>query len=98
MLNVDGGEHVNPGIEQFFHILPAFGMAATRSVTVGQFVHQNQRRSPRQCTIEIELPQHSIPVLNGFKRQDFQPFQQYRSFLTAVGFNDPRYHVLALLA
>ncbi len=55
MLNVDGGEHVDAGIQQLFNILPAFGMARAGRVAVRQFVHQDQRRTARQRGIEIEF-------------------------------------------
>ena len=39
MLNVDGSENINASFQQFFDILPAFGMTGTWRITVRQFVH-----------------------------------------------------------
>ena len=44
MLDVEGGPHVDAGAEQFFHVLPAFGVARAGHVAVGQFVHQYHGR------------------------------------------------------
>jgi len=41
MLDIDGGVHVDSGIEQLMHILPAFQMARARHIRVRQFVHQH---------------------------------------------------------
>ncbi len=98
MLDVDCGEDIDTGVEQFFDILPALGMPATGGVAVRQFVHQDQRWPPRQRAIEIELPEGPIPVRNFPERQNFQALQQRGGFLATVGFNDAHHHIQTLLA
>lgn len=48
MLDVDRGEYVDSGVAQRLDILPAFGVAGSGRVGVGQLVHQ---RHPR-CTCQ----------------------------------------------
>jgi hypothetical protein len=98
MLNIDCGEHVNARIEQFFHILPAFGMSATGGVAVRQFVHQDQRRPPRQGGIQIKLPQRPISMGNFLARQLFKAIKQRSGFLAAMRFRQSNDDIQALLA
>ena len=41
MLDVDRGQNIDAGVEQFLDILPAFRMPAARGVAVREFVHQD---------------------------------------------------------
>ena len=40
MLDVERRQHVDTGVAQFLDVLPAFGMAAARSVAMGEFIHE----------------------------------------------------------
>jgi hypothetical protein len=64
MLHIDRAVDVDAGGEQLMHVLPAFGMARAGDVGMGQFVHQDQRRTARQCAVEIELPEHLVAIGN----------------------------------
>ncbi|MNC19422.1 hypothetical protein D3C75_673530 [compost metagenome] len=86
MLNVDGGKHINPGVEQLFHILPAFRVARTGRIAVRQFVHQDQRRVTCQRRVEIKLLNPAPTMVYPLCRQNIQPVQQRGSFLAAVSF------------
>ena len=97
MLHIDGGEDIDPGIEQLFHILPAFRVAGAGDVGVRQFVHQDHRRMDRQRAVEIKPRHLPPPVVMLFQRQDAQPFQQGSGFTAAVGFHHPGQHINALL-
>ncbi|MNE19433.1 hypothetical protein D3C80_1125130 [compost metagenome] len=55
MLDIDGGQHVDTGVQQLFHILPALRMARTVGVTVRQLIHQDQCRVACQRGIEIKF-------------------------------------------
>jgi hypothetical protein len=55
MLNVNRGENIDTGFQQFFNILPAFGVARAWRIAVRQLVHQDKRRTAGEGGIEIEL-------------------------------------------
>ena len=73
MLYVDGCQHVDAGIQQLFHILPAFGVARTVSVAVRQFIHQHQRRVARQRGVEIEFMHQPAAMLDAFCGSSVRP-------------------------
>ncbi|VEA72345.1 Uncharacterised protein [Serratia rubidaea] len=95
VLYVDGGQHVDAGIQQLLHILPALGVARAVGVAVGQFIHQDQRRVTRQRGVQIEFAHHAAAVLDPFLRQYAQPVQQRGGFIAAVGFHHPDQNVKA---
>ena len=98
MLHVDRGQNVNARFEQFFDILPALRMAATGRVAVRQLVHQDQRRPPRQGAVEIELPQHPLPIGNFLAWQHFQAIEQRSGFRATVGFDQTHHDIQSLFA
>ena len=96
MLYVEGGKDVNARLQQLVDILPALRMAGAGSVGVGQLVHQDQRRTPGQRPVEVELCQTPPPMVNGVERQDRQVFQHRRCLLTAMGLNHTRHDIQPL--
>ena len=50
VLDVEGGPYVDAGAEQFFDVLPAFGVARAGDVGMGVFVNQQQAGTTRQRT------------------------------------------------
>ncbi|MNM69074.1 hypothetical protein D3C81_806600 [compost metagenome] len=96
MLYVDGGQHVDTGIQQLFDILPALRMARAMGVAVRQLVHQDQCRVASQCSVEIKLLYHSAAILNALLRQQIQPAQQRGGFAAAMGFHYADQHVQPL--
>ncbi len=98
MLYVDGCQHVDAGIQQLFHILPAFGVARTVSVAVRQFIHQHQRRVARQRGVEIEFMHQPAAMLDAFLRQQRQAVEQGGGLAAAVGFHHADQHVQPLSA
>ena len=55
VLDVDSRNHIDTGIEQFHHVLPSFGMAATFHIGVGQFVHYHYLGVHLQDGIQVHL-------------------------------------------
>ncbi len=55
MLHVNRGHHVDPGVQQFFNILPALGMTGSAHVAVRQFINQDNRRMARQRGVQIKF-------------------------------------------
>lgn len=48
---------IDSGLEQFPHILIPFGVAASRDIGAGQFIHENECWVSTQCHIQIKLTQ-----------------------------------------
>ena len=85
MLDVNGGEDVNPGLQQFVHILPALWMAGAGGITVRQLIHQNQRRTAGEGGVEIELIHVAPAVGEPPRRQGAQALQHRGGLFPAVG-------------
>jgi len=68
VLDVDRGEHVDAGGEQFLNILPALFMAAAGRVAVGQFVHQHQLRLGGEQAVQVHFLEHHAPVFTAQQR------------------------------
>ncbi len=76
VLDVQGGVDADAGGQQFFHVHPALRVAKPGRVGVGQFVHQDDPRMPRERRVEVELAQRDASVLDLERRQGLKPFQQ----------------------
>lgn len=74
MLHVDGGEDIDAGIQQFLHVLPAFGVTRTANIAVRQFVDQDDCRATCQCPIQIKLMMMATVVADLLHRQGGQAF------------------------
>ena len=86
VLDVERGENINARVEQFQHVLIAFGMARFRRVGMGEFVHQNQLRLAGQRGIQIKFAQLDAAIFNQPARECRQTFGQRIGFFAAVGF------------
>ncbi len=100
MLNVDRGEHVDTGGEQFLNVLPALFMAAAGSIAVGQFIHQYQLGLGGEQAVEIHFFEHHATVLAAQQRLLRQTAEQGLGLGAAVGFDDAgdQLHALAQLS
>ena len=87
MLHVDGGEHINTGVQQLFHILPTLRVTRTWRIAVRQFVHQNQGRVTRQCSVEVELMNPASTMVRALGGQQIQPVKQRSRLFTPVSFH-----------
>ena len=96
VLDVDRGVDIDAGLEQFLHVLPAFGVAFTGQVGMGEFVDQQQGRRPLECRIEIEFVQARPAMLHLPQRQHLQTLQQGFGFRAPVRFDIAGHHVNAL--
>ncbi len=76
VLDVDGGEDVDAGIEEFIDVLPAFGVAAAGDVGVGVFVHHRGSGCPGQDGVEVHFLELGAPVGQAPGRDDFEPLEQ----------------------
>ncbi|CAH0288849.1 hypothetical protein SRABI128_03839 [Microbacterium sp. Bi128] len=98
MLDVDGGEHVDAGIQKRIDVLPALGIAAAGDVGVGVFVHDRGPWRPGQDSVEVHLLELRVPVgqLPGWN--DFESLQQRPCLAAAVVHGERDDDVLAALA
>ena len=69
MLDVDGGDDVDAGVEFFQDILPAlFVPAGSRHVRVGKLVDERDRGMPSQYRVKVHLIESASPVLDHLAR------------------------------
>ena len=80
VLDVDGGPHVDAGVEDFLDVLPALGMTRRRiaagQVGMRKLVNQQDGRSPAQRGIEVEFLADDVAIADGQRRQPLEPFHQ----------------------
>ena len=97
VLQVDGRDHINSGVQQFLHILPALGIAGTGHVRVGQFVDERQLRVTSQQGVKVKFFEHLAAVFDRLSRQDLQIPQLRCGLLSTVGVDPPDHDVSAAL-
>jgi hypothetical protein len=95
MLHIHGRPDVDARVQQFLHVLPAFGVARTLYVGVRQLVHQQHRRLARQRGVQVKLGQVAAAVRHVTQGQHRQAGQQFGGFATAVGFHNTHQHLAA---
>ncbi len=62
VLHVDRGEHVDAGVQQVDHVLPALHVQGALDVGVGQLVHEDERGLALERRLQVELLQLHAPV------------------------------------
>lgn len=93
MLDIQGGDDVDPGLKQLLHVLPALGVATARNVCVRQLVHQRDLRMPGEHGIDIHLLERSAPVTHHPPGDDRQIPHLRRSVGPAVGLDKTDDHL-----
>jgi hypothetical protein len=94
VLDIDGGDDVDPGGEDLQHVLPAFlVLPGSGHVGVGELVDQGDLRVPAQDRVQVHLLQHAAPVLDLLAGHDLQVADHRLGPLAAVGFDEPDDHV-----
>ena len=93
MLDVDRGGDVDPGDEQFGHVLPSFGMTASARVRMCQLVDENKPGSAFERGVDVELIELMPLMVDSMARQDFERFQQLRGFASPVRLRNAHHHV-----
>jgi len=68
VLDVHGGDDVDPGVEDLLDVLPAFDVAAAGHVGVGQLVDQCHGRSADDDGVGVQLLEGGPPVGDAFRR------------------------------
>ena len=95
MLDVEGREDVDAGVEQLLDVLPALRVARALGVRVGQLVDEEQARPPGEGGVEVELLEGDAAVGDGPARQDRKPLEEGGGLRPAVGLDDAHEHVAA---
>ncbi len=98
VLDADGGDDVDPGVEDLGHVLPALGVARAGDVGVGQLVDQDDRGSARDDGTDVQLGERRPPVRQGPQGQDLQAVEEAGGGGTAVGLDEAHDDVLAPFA
>ncbi len=97
MLNVQGGDDVDAGLQQFLHVLITLAVAAARGVGVGQFVHQGHLRPTSEDGVEVHFFQHDAAILDAPPRHLLQIAHLCQGVGPAMRFDDADDDVDALL-
>ena len=84
VLDIDGRKHMDAGIEQFHHILPPLGVAATFHIRMGQLIYNHDLWVYTQNSIEIHLFHLLTFVEHLLAGDNGQPFQCFHRVGTAV--------------
>ena len=93
MLDVDGGDHRDPGVEQLLDVLPPFVVFAARCVGVGEFVDEDHLRMARQHGRHVEFGEAAAPIVDVAGRDDLDALNQLSGFPAAVGLDHGGHHV-----
>ena len=97
MLDVDRRDHVDPGVEQLLHVLPALLVPRSRSVGVCVLVDQHDVRPPRQDGVEIHLFQRGAAVLDLLQRHHLEVADLCGCLMATVRLDDADHHIGAAL-
>jgi hypothetical protein len=85
VLDVDGGNHFNPGIEQPFDVLPSLGVTGTVGVGVGQFVYEGDLRAPGQDRVNVQLLGNVVALWEPFGGNDLKDGKPGNRLRAVVG-------------
>ncbi len=72
VLDVHGRDHVDAGVEQLGHVLPALDVGRAGHVGVGQLVDQGHLRPPGQHGVQVHLVEVGVPVGQPGPRDDLE--------------------------
>ena len=75
VLDVDGGDDLDAGVEQGLDVLPPLLVPATGHVGVGELIDQHHVRVTRQDGVEVHLLLHRAPVGDLRPRDELQALQ-----------------------
>ena len=93
MLNVERGDDVDAGSQQFLDILIPLGVPAAGSVRVRQFVDQSDGRTTGQHGVDVQFLQHDAAIFDATARHLFQIGDQCHGFGAAVRLDDANHRV-----
>ena len=97
VLDVDGGDHVDAGVEQFFDVLPALLVTRPGHVGVRELVDQRDLRVAGQHGVEVHLLERRPAVGHPLARDDLHAVEQRLGVRAAVRLGEGDHHVGAAL-
>jgi hypothetical protein len=95
VLHVQGRPDVEAGVEELLDVLPALQVPGAGDVGVGELVHEEQARAPRQGGVEVHLLEHHSAVLDGAGGEALEALQQARRLRAPVRLHPAHHHVAA---
>jgi hypothetical protein len=84
VLHVEGRVHVDAGLDQLDHVLPALGVARSRHVGMGDLVDHQQIGPTRERGVQVELGGRLSRDRHAARRQDLEAHQEARGVTPAV--------------
>ena len=84
VLHVDGGDHVDAGVEQLGDVLPALLVPRPGHVGVRELVHQRDLRLAGEHRVDVHLLEERAAVLQALSRDDLEPVDQGGGLRPAV--------------
>ena len=93
MLDVEGGLHVDAGLEQLLHVLPALRVPTVGRVGVGELVDQDQGRAAGERGVDVEFLQQVSAIEDRAARQQFEALDQGLGLLATVRLGQTDHHV-----
>ncbi len=93
MLDVDGGDDVDPGREEVLDVLPALGVQRARRVGVGQLVHQRHAWPALQQRRQIHFGQRDPAVVGLPPRQHRKVAERIPGVGAVVILDDADHHI-----
>ena len=97
MLNVDGGHHVDAGVEQFQNIFVTLAVFAAGHVGMRQLIDDDRIGMPRQNGVDVHLLQFDAAIRNHPEGNDFQVADAGPGLFAAVRLDETDDHVDVLL-
>ncbi len=88
VLDVDGRDDVDAGIQELLHVLPALLVARTGRVGVGEFVDERDARRPLEDSLEVHFAQLDAAVRHDVARHDRKALDERGRRRTTVGLDD----------
>ena len=93
VLHIYGRIDIDPGVEQFDHILITFAVAAAGGIGMGKFINQHQLWPPRKDRIQIHLGQGNAPICQRLARNHRQINQQRFGLRPAMSLDITHDHI-----
>ena len=93
MLDVDRGDHVDPGVEKLLDILPSFLVARTRDVSVRELIHQGDLRPAGEDRVQIHLFEGDPAVRQLGAGDDFEAVEQRAGQPASVRLSERDHHI-----
>ena len=97
VLDVDGGDHVDAGVEQLLDVLPALLVTRSGHVGVRELVDQGDLRVTGQHGVEVHLLERGPPVGHQLPRDHLQAVDQHLGVRAPVRLGEGDHHFRAAL-